>query len=132
MAFEDDYLDVLQNIEFGIVTVFHKNRSLSDYNVLDALEALISHYYSERRGRPKRDFRLDEHAQNVYDSVRAMCDMRIGKGGLETEDGEEITIGDKTVEEILECLKRIQSSVKKWNKHYGRQGYLTFVEQYVK
>jgi predicted transcriptional regulator len=131
MAFEDDYMDVLQNIEFGIVTVYRKNNALSDYNVLDALEALISHYYSEKRGHPKRDFRLDERAQNVYDAVRAMCDLRIGTSTLETKEGEEITVGDKTVEEILECLKRIQTSVKKWNKRYGRQGYLEFIKDYV-
>jgi hypothetical protein len=58
--------------------------------------------------------------------------MRIGTGALVTKEGEEVIVGDKTVEEILECLKRIQTSVKKWNKHYGRQGYLTFVEKYIK
>jgi hypothetical protein len=36
------------------------------------------------------------------------------------------------VDVIIACLKRIRKSVEKWNKQGGRQGYLTFVEQFVR
>jgi hypothetical protein len=32
--------------------------------------------------------------------------------------------------EIVTCLKRILKSAKKWNKRYGRLGYLTFIGKY--
>jgi hypothetical protein len=134
MSIEDEYMDVLQNIEFGIVSAYRSDANVSDYDVLDALEALISHYYSERINRPPRNFRLDQRAQAVYDSAKAMCEMRLGRGGLEDKKGKLIDTGMEalSIQEIIDCLKRIQSSVKKWSKRYGRQGYLTFVKDYVK
>ena len=41
MGFEDKDLDVLQNIEFAIVSVYRERSGLSDYNVMRALDALI-------------------------------------------------------------------------------------------
>ncbi len=40
MIFEDNYLDVLQNIEFGIIAVYKQYQDLSDYDVMRALEAI--------------------------------------------------------------------------------------------
>lgn len=34
-------------------------------------------------------------------------------------------------EEIVACLKRIRKSVGRWNKRGGRQGCLTFIQQYI-
>jgi hypothetical protein len=39
MAIENEYEDVLQNLECGIVQVYRHNRSLLDSDVSDALEA---------------------------------------------------------------------------------------------
>lgn len=133
MAIEDEYLDVLQNIELGIVTAYKQNTNVTDYDVLEALEALISHYYSERINRPPRNFRLDERAQAVYDSAKVMCELRLGRGQLKNNAGKTIDIDMKplSIEEIINCLKRIQSSVKKWSKQYGKRGYLDFVKDYI-
>jgi len=31
---------------------------------------------------------------------------------------------------LVLCLKRLVKSVQQWNKHGGRQGYLTFMTQF--
>lgn len=49
-AFEKQYADVLQNIEFGIVRVHQANPDLLDYEADGALRALIAHYKAEVRG----------------------------------------------------------------------------------
>jgi hypothetical protein len=36
-----------------------------------------------------------------------------------------------TLDDIGACLRRIQKSIDFWNKRNGRQGYLSFVAQYV-
>src|ERR1039457_2527747 len=36
-----------------------------------------------------------------------------------------------TLDDIGACLRRIQKSIDFWNKSNGRQGYLSFVTQYV-
>jgi hypothetical protein len=38
----------------------------------------------------------------------------------------------KTVDEIITCLKRIQKSIRRWNKEGGRQGYLNFISEFVR
>jgi hypothetical protein len=37
-----------------------------------------------------------------------------------------------SLDEIIQCLKRILKFVEKWNKHEDIQGYLRFVSQYVR
>ena len=36
------------------------------------------------------------------------------------------------MEVIVACLKRIRESIQRWNKEGGRQGYLTFVQRFVR
>ncbi len=36
-----------------------------------------------------------------------------------------------SLEVIVACLKRIRKSIQKWNKRGGRQGYLTYVHQFL-
>jgi len=125
---------VLQSIEFGIVSTHREHPDMTDYAVMQVLEALIDRYKGEKAGRPPRDFRLSEVERLLEDAVRMKCEWRLGRGGLvggppTTED---TAMKPKTVEEIILCLKRVLKSVNKWNKEGGRQGYLNFVIAYVK
>ena len=47
MDVEKDYMDVLQNIEFAIVSVHRQLPGLVDFDVENALSALISHYQAQ-------------------------------------------------------------------------------------
>jgi len=44
MKVEDQYTDVFQNIELGIVLTYKSNPEMSDSDVMGALEALIDRY----------------------------------------------------------------------------------------
>src|SRR5687767_4457157 len=67
--FEERYEDVLQNIEFSIVRVHRERPDLLDYDVDAALEALISRYGAEARGRTPREHALPGLRGEVYDAV---------------------------------------------------------------
>ena len=129
--FEEQYMDVLQNIEFGIVRVFKQKSELIDANVETALQALIKAYRNEGKGREGRS-PGSPLAAEVYESVKIMCDLRLGRGEL-LKDGEpiDLDLGDKTVDEIIACLQRIKRSVRMWARQGGRQGYLNFVSGFV-
>ena len=90
MRFEEEYEDVLQNIESGIVNVYHANDALTDYEVTTAVEALIRDYTAEARGRPPTTRALTSLAKEVHESVKAMCEWRLGRIPLQTEEGETI------------------------------------------
>jgi hypothetical protein len=134
MDVEKDYLDVLQNIEFAIVSVHQRQPALVDFDVDAALNALITHYQSKAIDRPARQSNLNERAKQVYEMVQAMCDWRLGDETLLSADMKRRGPRPEPVstDVIVACLKRIRKSVEKWNKQGGRQGYLTFVEQFVR
>jgi hypothetical protein len=167
MRVEEQYEDVLQNIEFSIINVYRQDPSLLDYDVRDAVEALIRCYEAERSGRQPPALRLHERAQRVFQAAQTMCEFRLGrqqlmtgeaapeagheenreqglfgkllKGGFFTRAGREKTARDESVpdiepisvEEIIKCLKRIQTSIRRWNKQNGRRGYLDFVSEFI-
>jgi hypothetical protein len=124
--FEDEYMGVLQNIEFTIVGVHREHPQLLDYDVDGALEALAARYTAEQRGRTIREPALLALRQDVYESVLAVCEWRLGR-----DPDNPAPPDSNTVDEILACLKRVRSSVQRWTREGGRQGYLTFVSRFI-
>lgn len=135
MRVEEQYYDVLQNIEFAIVSTYREHPDMTDYSVMRALEALIDAYGGEKIGRGPRDFRLSDLEQKLLDRMRGMCEWRLGRREIPVEDTPSAS-GPKpepiTVDEVILCLKRLLKSTQRWNKEGGMQGYLDFVEQYIK
>ena len=154
--FDEQHMDVLQNIEFAIMQVYRAQPELSDYNVDKAVGALVRVYQSQVTGRAAPKLRLREIEQAVFDAVKGMCDWRLGDVALtrpddaeggdddtedDTEDDAEVSAiesveelvgpAPKTTEEIVACLKRIRKSVGLWTKQGGRQGYLTYIAQFI-
>jgi hypothetical protein len=131
MALEDTHLDVLQNIEFAIVSVYRNQRDLRDVDVMRALDALLDVYRAEARGHRPKDISLPEPEAAVFQRVKDMCEFRLGRqtAAMRVQVPFE---GDKTASEILACLRKIRRSVERWNKRGGQQGYLQFVSEFVK
>jgi hypothetical protein len=99
-----------------------------------ALDALIRAYGAEYTGRTPPSARLSEAEQSIYDRVKAMCEWRLGREQMQAEEASSILqeITPKTLDEIVACLKRVRSSVKRWHKSGGRRGYLDFVSRYIR
>ena len=134
MRVEEKYEDVLQNIESGIISVFRKYPDINDYGVMRALDAAIKYYQSEYRGHEPKPVRLAEKDKLIFEQIKAMCEYRLGRNSelMPKENTGKLDIHGLTVEEILTCLRKIRKSVDRWNKRGGRQGYLTFVSQFIK
>lgn len=126
---EDEYLDVLQNIEFSIVMVYREDPGLIDVDVLDAVDALVRHYGAEENGRRAPEYRLADKPLRVFSAGKDACEWRLGRKRLaedDEDDGPPITVS-----ELVECLRRVQKSIRRWTRQGGRKGYLDFVSQYV-
>lgn len=131
--FEEAYFDVLQNIEFAIVGVYRRNPELTDYDVEKVLNALIKFYQAEGQQRTYEKPAMSSLAAQVFEMVQRMCDWRLGRESLESKDGD-TKIGSPepiTIEEAIDCLKRVNKSVRKWNKRAGTRGYLQYVDQFI-
>lgn len=130
--FEERYMDVLQNLEFGIVQVARQHPEMTDWEALTAVEALMQVYRAEAAGREARRPELAPLAEETYHTVEGMCEWRLGRGSFVNDEGApvEIPVDPITAEEMYTCLKRIRRSIRKWTKRGGRQGYLTYIDQF--
>ncbi len=131
MQSEPEHLDVLQNIEGAVVNFYRDHPDLTDYQVDAAYEALGRTYQREKVGGepvlPK-----GERALDVYNSVKMVCEWRLGRENVVDEEGQPMNIGEAlSVDEVQLCLKRLRKSISTWSKHGGSQGYLNYVRQFV-
>jgi hypothetical protein len=133
MTFEAEYEDVLQNLESAIIQVYREHSDLIDAEVLIAIESLIRIYGSQAQGKSISSRPLKGLSQQVASSVQLICEWRLGRVPLTDADGTPVTDAPTphTPNEIVDCLKRIQSSIRLWTKKGGRQGYLNFVSQFL-
>lgn len=131
--FEEDYEDVLQNIEFALVSVYRDDAEMTDWQAVDAVNGLIRTYTAEMRKRSAPTLSLGELSQHAFDRVKQMCELRLGRTSLMTDDGTPIPFDGRilNVEEIVQCLKRVRRSIELWNKELGRRGYFDFVGRFV-
>lgn len=130
--FEEAYMDVLHNIEFGLMTIYRDDEEMTDWQALEAINGLIRTYTAETRRRPAPELKLGELPQRAYDRMKGMCDLHLGRETLTTQEGQQLAFGKIiTTGEILQCLKRIRRSIERWNKEMGRRGYFDVVGQYV-
>ena len=132
----EKHADTLQNIEFEVIQVYKKHPELSDWNVDNVYEGLQRVYRAESGQRPAPVLKLSPLEQELYESVKAMCDLWLGVRPEEDQvakKSKKMAKSDtlKTHEDILECLKQLRSSVKLWTKNFGRQGYLNYVGQFI-
>lgn len=129
--FIDEHLDVLQDIESGVVRVYEKRSDLIDYDVEEAYEALIRHYKALDRDHTPPEPSMTEKPQAVYDAIKPICDRRMGTSQdiawlSDTSGGPE-----RSPAELVSCLRELKKSLEGWRKRGGRQGYLDFVAQHV-
>ena len=128
----EEHLDVLQNIEYAIVSTHRENPDMADAAVMRALEALIDRYKAQKAGRPQREWRPSEVERDLESHLFAFCEWRMGRAELLDASAlaEQETMNPIPVEGILKCLKRILKSVQFWNNESGSRGYLDFIGQY--
>jgi hypothetical protein len=130
---EEEYADVLQNIEAAIVAAFRNNSKFVDRDVLAAVEALIKNYKRSVLGRGLPSPVPPGRAGSVYKQCLRICEWRLGKQPL--NDGKPLKsdpkAGELSVDEIILCLKRLRKSIRLWHAHAGPQGYLKYVHQFL-
>lgn len=136
MSVEEEHLDVLQNLEFAIVEIYKKTPDLIDAEVLTAIESLIRIYGAEAQGKSIRSRSIRGLSQSVAEMVQLMCELRLGRSPTDDPpiESTDRPIGDLptiSLEILVACLRRIQSSINFWTKKNGRQGYLNYIQKFI-
>ncbi len=82
MRVEEEYADVLQNIESAIVAVFDADPKVADRDVLAAVDALTRSYMRDKAGRGTEAPGPPGRARAVYQQCRRICEWRLGRQSL--------------------------------------------------
>lgn len=135
MKVEDEYLDVLQNIEFALASVYRDDPEMTDWQTLKALEQLIRVYRAEQRKRNVPAIKLDGLALEAFERAKSMCDIRLGRTENIEDQNVLAIMGQNgtpvSLDVIVAGLKRIQKSVKLWQKEGGRRGYYDYLRNFM-
>lgn len=129
MKWTDDNLDILQNLEFSIAEVWRAHPEMTDYAALRAYEAAFQHYRAEHRGGTPKPAGLSRLDLAAFDAVKAICEFRLGRAPCPAPGP--ATVPPIPLEKLLDCLRELRKSVERHTKHGGRQGYLTFIDQFL-
>jgi len=122
--FENRYLDVLQHIEWGLLSLVKDHPELSDHDMLRIIEQILTYYKSRQRGNlaTAKNKSTGIH-QEIFERVLSTCEQRLDRL---FPTNEEMACNPIMIEELLLCLKRIEKSIKVWAKKGGRKGYINF------
>jgi hypothetical protein len=126
----DDNLDLLQNLEFSVVKIWRANPEMSDYVALHAYESAFQLYRAELRGHTPKPTKLAGLEASVFAAVTAICEFRLGRGESPVAGlGKAPSL---SLENITDALRKLSKSVERHTKRDGRQGYLTFIDKFLK
>jgi hypothetical protein len=123
MTIETEYQEILQNIELEIITYYRQEPELIDLEVLTGIEWVTRLYHGEAQGKTLSPRPISGLSAEVANRVKDKCDI------LKQLSIDGAIATSASPAEITDCLKRIQSSIKLWNKQ-GRQGYLKYIAQF--
>ncbi|MEK7253889.1 MAG: hypothetical protein AAB316_04035 [Bacteroidota bacterium] len=135
MSVTEDYLDVLQNIEFGIVQVFKENPQMRDPEVIKALEAATRFYQRKKKGFSAQPVSLTGNSLLVFQAVTDACEWRRekapGEPAIEIQHMPGAG-GDVPIPILVRCLEKLTKSANFWFKNNGQRGYLNYISEFVR
>ncbi|MCU0427626.1 MAG: hypothetical protein MUF71_18595 [Candidatus Kapabacteria bacterium] len=131
MPVEEEFEEVLLNIELRAKLAFDETPTLTDYVVAEVYDALVLHYTAIAASRTPPKPRVREGlAMELFEQIQRTCDICL----VESYNDPKVKkspIQRITAQDLVRCFKRLQQSVKLWTKKGGRQGYLNFVSQFI-
>ena len=133
MKWQEENLDVLQNLEFAIVEVWRANPAMTDYTALRAYEAARQYYRAEQRGSPPKPPALTGLDATAFEALKQMCEFRLGRDpGPPPAEEQDVPVTPLPVEKLVACLQELAKSVERHTRSGGRQGYMKFIDQFLK
>jgi len=131
MKFAEENLDILQNLEFAVVEVWRAHPEMTDYTAQRAYEEARKFYRAEQRGNPPQPPALTGLDATAFEAVKAMCEFRLGRSvGPPSEP--EIPVSPIPVAKLIACLQELAKSVERHTRSGGRQGYLKFIDAFLR
>ena len=128
---DEEHLDVLQNLEYAIIEVFRADPAMTDHTAQRAYEAARQYYRAEQRGHPPKPHALTGLDADAFAAVQAMCEFRLGRDPVPPSE-EDVPVTPITLDTMTACLQELAKSVERHTRSGGRQGYLKFIDKFLR
>ena len=115
MKVEEEYEDVLMNIEVNLVTSYD-DPEMTDAQALNAISGLIRTFKAEQKNRSAPKLKLSPLAEETFDRLYVFCSLLTGRDVPDAE-----LAGDKrTVKKVYDILKdrKVTLDTQTWNRRY--------------
>jgi hypothetical protein len=119
MNLEEQFVFELQVIESSIINVYRANPDLVDSQVERAVAAAIRCHNATLKGDSPSEHRLSGLDLSVFESIEEV--------NFSLLNGESVI----SINDLIQCLKRVRKSTQRWSKKFGRQAYLNFVSEFI-
>ena len=129
MKWKDNDLAVLQHLETSIARVWRDHPDMTDYAAQRAYEAAYQFYRAVLRGHQPKPHGLDGVDATAFEALKAMCDYLLGHGPCPIEGLPKAPA--IALEQLPPYLRELDKSVQRHTKISGRQGYLSFIQQFL-
>jgi hypothetical protein len=113
--FAEKYIGILQPLEAFVAHFYRRYPEMYDLDVLRVYEALLKHIKAELTNFPLPEPKLGKISFEIYDQLFMFLEEMKSSYSLQ---------------EIQECLKTLERSLKMWSKDRGSRGYLGFIAQF--
>lgn len=130
MNWTNDKLDYLRNLETAIVGFWRAHPNFSDYGAGLAYEAAYQRYRAEARGHVPKPPELRGQELEAFEALQRTCEFLLGRAPCPGPRKE--TVAPITAELLVDCLRELKKSVERHTGLGGHQGYLKFVNLYLK
>ena len=129
MKVEEKYEDVLQNIEFAVVSFDKKSMPLRDEHCLKAYDLLKKKYIGEMRGWKLENTVIEDPiVSELVTAIIPYSDLRLGKVAVQ-EPGVVFKSVDHNA--IIKCFEKLSKSVNKWKTGKNSRRYIEFVSNFI-
>ncbi len=116
MSFENDNLDLLQNIEAGVIAEYRENKNIRDAHVYKALGMVLEVTKKKLQGKVIPLPEAGEIETGIAKTVIEILTLR--------------SFTNEDLKKNIFALKKIMKSIKFWNKKRGARGYLTYIDKF--
>lgn len=114
--FCEKYIGILEPLESFVTNFYRQYPKLHDHDVLRVYEALLKHFKARLTKFPLPKHKLEGISSEIYILQLQFLEQMESSYSLQ---------------EIQECLKTLEKSLKLWNKEHGSRGYLNFISNFI-
>jgi hypothetical protein len=112
----EKYVEIFKPLEVFVSAYYKQYPEIHDKDILKIYESLLKYIKAKLTNFPLPEHKLQGISKMLYEKQYQYL--------VEIQEL-------YSLEEIQQCLKQLEKSVKLWNREHGSRGYLNFISHFI-